>query len=531
MAIDCFCLPSEGDLKVAIPASNTLTYTDFEDGKYYLFAPFGNIQYNLIDNNGKKFVIKINGLKVACKVVYRTGTTLKIRSVIYQGFINVYNKLVLYHNPDIYDWYTITSLTIDDILGGLYYKSNSIPNPTIAQIYEPNGGFNSIISTTESLANLNDVNRADPKLVKIITIPYFPSVYEYDPATYVIKVDSTWVYENSTYNSFQLNMLNTHFSSTIESEVHNPLEIFDLGSLNIDLTANRDDYFESKLFHSEFYQPKFVYDSFGFIFELEKVDEGFNQPYYFSFDFVMTSTINSKFMFKFKDYRLKMSTQDYDNILPVARNNEAPIYNSGYITYLMSAYRYDLKYLGLKEARTTFGAEMGTFDAMGSAIGQKSTAGALVSGGLGITKTLFNAITDLYYNEYNMQAKIDSLKNQSVSVSGSDDLDLMENYAGNKAKLCLYTPSSRMKKLIADLFYYFGYSTNEIKIPLTHTRYWFNYLECELELTGVSDNITEVLKEDLINRYRNGITFLHNNSSAWDFEQVKENWELNLIGG
>ena len=138
-------------------------------------------------------------------------------------------------------------------------------------------------------------------------------------------------------------------------------------------------------------------------------------------------------------------------------------------------------------------------------------------------------MVSLNNNEWSLQARLESVKNQSVSVSGSDDLDLMKNYAGNKAKLCLYNPSDRMYKLVADLFYYFGYNTNELKIPTLNTRYWFNYIQCELEITGVDKNISESIKEDLISRYASGITILHNHSGTWDFNQVKENWETSLL--
>ena len=124
---------------------------------------------------------------------------------------------------------------------------------------------------------------------------------------------------------------------------------------------------------------------------------------------------------------------------------------------------------------------------------------------------------------------MDSLRNQANSVSGSDDLDLLENYSGNRAKLCLYEVSPRMKSLLADLFYYYGYTTDEIKIPEVNTRYWFNFLSCNLEFTGLDKNISELARDNLIQRYNAGATFLHEHNSEWDFEQIKENWETSLL--
>lgn len=531
-AIDCFCLPSSGDIKVVIPANKTLTYNNFEDGKYYVFAPWNNVNYNLTTDNSRELSVRTNGTNIICKVVKRTGTNLQVRAVHYSGYIS--GNRIAFTKRTLYDWINITSLTFEE-LEIKYEKADSIPDITqlgIIGYLESNGSFNSTIDSEDSLATLEDVNRAEPKLVKIITIPYFPSNYEYDPVDYTFITGETWTFESSVYHSLQLNNLNAEFLSTIESDIENPLDVFDLGGTNPDIGANRNDYFESKLFHSEFYQPKFVYDSFGFVFELDKIDEAlFTPSAYFSFEFIMTSTINSKFMFKFPEYVLKFSTSDYDNILPVARNNEAPIYNSAYITYLRTAYRYDLKAFGQRESKVYFGAVSTTFENASNVVeGALSTGNAdYVGFGLNIVKTIFNGINELNSNEWNMEAKIQQLKNQANSVSGSDDLDLMKNYAKNKAKLCLYEVSPRMKKLIADLFYYFGYTTNEIKIPDLYTRYYFNFLSCELEMTGISSNISESIKEDIKNKYLDGITLLHNTGNEWDFEQVKENWENSIL--
>ena len=105
-------------------------------------------------------------------------------------------------------------------------------------------------------------------------------------------------------------------------------------------------------------------------------------------------------------------------------------------------------------------------------------------------------------------------------------------YSNNKAKLVLYKVSPRLEKELDNLFYYTGYVCNEMKIPSTNSRYWFNFLAAELDITGISASIPEVCLTELFNKYKEGVTFLHghlvNNVLTWDFAQEKENIEVGL---
>lgn len=530
-AISCFCLPSESGINASSINSGSLTYADFTEGVYYNFCPFDEESIILKDNNDKNYSIKVANVdgqkRWIIKQVLRTGTTLKIRAI--HGVITNNRMGGISRYIQVYGWTTITSLSYE--VETLYYRTTTTsPDSTHEVIMNPSNGNFSTTGSELPLEPITDINRADPKLIKIIEIPYFPSNYSYEED--LIETDSTWAYSTQDFTAFKLNDLNAKFSSNIESNVENPLNVFDLGSLIPTIGVNRNDYYESKLFHSEFYQPKFVYDSFGFVFELEKIDEAlFTPSAYFSFEFVMTSTINSKFMFRFPEYILKLSEEDYDNILVVSRNNESPIYNSAYIQYVNTGYNYDLKSKQATET-TIYGAGLTGFGAsLGRAVGGAVSEdyGQVVSGFIGAEASIIGTIIALKQKERSFEKNLAMLKNQANSVSGSNDLDLMDAYTGNRAKLCLYEVSPRMKKLLSDLFYYFGYTTDEIKIPDLYTRYYFNYLSCELEMTGVSSNISELIKEDIKNKYLKGITLLHNTGNEWEFEQTKENWEIDIL--
>ena len=117
---------------------------------------------------------------------------------------------------------------------------------------------------------------------------------------------------------------------------------------------------------------------------------------------------------------------------------------------------------------------------------------------------------------------------QSISVLNADDVDLLYEYSGNKAKLCYYKVSDRMAEILDDLFYYCGYITNEQKVPVVNTRYWFNFVQATLVLEE-TNNLTEEIENDIKSKFESGVTFLHYRQNRFDFKQEMENMERKLI--
>ncbi len=115
---------------------------------------------------------------------------------------------------------------------------------------------------------------------------------------------------------------------------------------------------------------------------------------------------------------------------------------------------------------------------------------------------------------------------------GSDDLDIMSKYTGNKAKWMLYQVSSRMESVLFDLFYFTGYIDGTSKIPNVTTRKWFNFLSCDLVINE-DNNINDDIINDIKAKYALGVTFMHCNvidsTKTWDWNQEKENWETSLF--
>lgn len=397
-------------------------------------------------------------------------------------------------------------------------------------------------ATPTSIYNLTHYDRTLSTLIKIIKIPYCPVDYEYDFDNDVFTMPPLFEFDMYEH-SLVLEDINTKFSATIETQVSNPITTSLFLNRTISINDERNDDYESKLFHSDYYQIKFVYDSFSYIFPLEKIDvynSVFNET--FKFKFVMTSTMNSKFAFLFEDIVYSHSTEDYPNVLCVARNNEEVIYNSTYLNYLRTAYNYDLK----AKERTIQTAELqtgltivGSVASVGLAIASQNPA-LIVSSVIGatasISSSVVNIVNTIAQQEANQESKLKQLQSQSVSVAGSDDVDIMTAYCNNRAKLCLYKVSERMKQALADLFYYTGYGTNEMKVPNLNTRVWFNYIAMN-PVIDLTDNVPEIFVEDFKARCENGVTILHRVNTGvapavnyvWDINQEKENWEVSLL--
>ena len=372
---------------------------------------------------------------------------------------------------------------------------------------------------------ISQIDRTDNKLIKIIKLPYSPSSFTYGDT---LEYDrSTWVY-NTTEGLLQLIDLNIKFDNVFKANV-NPFKELVINLPEIEYTEPRDDYYESKLYSSELYMPKFIYDSFNLNFELQNMA---TVPTEFNVDFTTTSTINSTFMFTFPEYELKYSDQDYDNILIVRRNNEITLYNSAYINYIKTGYNYDVKNKNIQSTQGWISAGLQIAGSVISFLAAGATGGLSAVAAIGLatsaTVTIANNISNDVKAERSIQQKLEEARNQATSVSGSDDIDLLTKYSNNKAKLAIYKASDNIMKHAADLFYYCGYAANRQDIPNTTSRYWFNYIQCEPVFNEEETSIYKNYLDDIKARYNAGITVYHAHNNTYDWGQTHENWEINL---
>lgn len=377
-----------------------------------------------------------------------------------------------------------------------------------------------------------DIDRTKSTLMKIINCPYCPIPYtidenkNYNFSSTIAKYEEIELgsYNSSTQKYNKINVIKISPSiSKFSNIIYNCTNLINENLYcDIDLTTeDRNDINESKLFHSDFRNLKLVYDSFVYPINFEKINalniSDVNLKLYTSKDVV------SRFLFSFEGLNQKGKTEEtYDGFLSVNRNNEMPIFTDDYLNYLRNGYNYDVKNKNIKIAGQWIGAAVSTAAAIAGTVGSFGSAGAfLIPAAIG---QLSSAITSTVNAENNLEKKLQETKNQASSVSGSDDIDILEAYSNNKAKFCYYQVSDRLKKQMADLFYYFGYTSNEMKVPDEYSRIWFNYIQCSPVFTNTYNWSDDIIK-DITYRFEQGLTVYHHRNNTWDFDQTKENYE------
>lgn len=391
------------------------------------------------------------------------------------------------------------------------------------------------------------VDKTRAELIKIIECPYCPTSFYVAGESTSMKVfglgNANWgaKYVSGIGPAIYLVYLGYDLQrqlSFLAGSNDNPFKpLYKRAISSIDITANKNDGNEPKLYHSDYYQPKLYYDSFGFVINLEKItqykDDSYNLWASLRLEYRATSTINSRFAFKVVDYVCSgLETQDYNNVFVIARNNELPIYNQQYINYLRAGYNYDVKSKQRTEATSWLGVGLSAIGSVASFISSGITHGFGVASGITLaTSTAIqftNAVKTTADAEQNIEAKQKQLQMQATSVYGSDDVDLMEFYAGNRLRLKTYKVSERMKKALFDLFFYCGYIHNVVGSPNISSRTRFNFIQAE-PIFRQTPNLPQEIVDDIVAKYRAGFTYLHYYNNEWDWEQAKENWETSLF--
>lgn len=527
--VECYLVPSsatainEGDM-----TSGRLTAANLEEGQYYYVKVTAADQF-FIDGVTD---IPAGGTRNFFVVFKNPDNTL---TVTYYLCILVSSMWIAY------DTGTFNCNFVQmEALPQSYYKSSSqfttIDN-FMAHWNDTTGSWDNG-EASNYIDSIDALDRSEAKNIKVIKLPYIP--YNFNIVNSKIDVpNSDWIYTTlGAMKVLKLNNLNTKLHNSLmiaDNTYSNPLmhlRIGKISTINPSYNDLRREYsYESKLFNSEFYRPTYVYDSFSFVIQLEKC----RLDYYINFgtslriDFDVTRTINSRFMFTFDSYQLRNSGESYANVMPINRNNEEVLYNVPYINYIRTGYNYDVKnrnlsnissYINVAGSAVSIGVSLAVPSAPLKVAG---VAASLVS----FAMSAKNAVVTTMQNENSIKATLLQKEHQTASVSGSDDVDLMSIYANNRLKLLYYTPNEVMLNMINNLFFYAGYASNRIGKPTHNNRINFDYLECDAMIQWQS-NVPEECIEELINCFKNGVTYIHkvnSRTTKWDFEQKYENWE------
>ena len=532
--VECYLIPENATpVSTGSITDGKLTSASLENNKFY-YMPLADGE-SITLSNGTTITGQPSPFAVLILIQKSINNRISVTHYQYQ----VYPAELLYGRTysDL-DYASLDQLPMD------YMETNEYKTPSwVIANYSQTGEWDED-AVAQEVDPITLLDRTDVKNIKLIKLPYCP--YDFTVSGGKLDVASSdWNYDkitqdNGDFYCLKLIDLNTKLTNTFvkDSDDNSPYHIFDYGENEASITDLKiGKATESKLFHSEFYRPTYVYDSFSFVMQLEKLD---NEYYYdlsnrkLSVKFTMTSTINSKFMFTFTNYEMKMREESYYNIMTIARNNEEVLYNIPYINYIRTGFNYDKKqkalqntsnFIGIGASALTIGASLMFAPAPLKIAG-------VIGGIVSFAMSTKNAVVSAIKSEDDLKQKLLQKKQESASVDGSDDVDLMSEYAGNRMKYIEYTPTEVMSNLIYNLFFYAGYNSGRMGLPNHNTRVNFDYLECDAIIQKVANIPDEILNE-IVNCYKNGVTYLHKTSraglDAWDFDQKYENWESALF--
>lgn len=460
----------------------------------------------------------------------------------------------------------------------------------------------SAVTSKDGLNNILTVDRTDTRIISIIKLPYCPSNVNIKEGTLPAECERTSVSWQNGQQAYYLKV-KSDFLQPFENEIELGRQRFFeenyvVGTL---LTGDtKQPSAESALYRSDYLQDRFVYDSFVYTLQNERLQRNQFQTTNPKIKMVTTGTMNSRFLFDFNNenngFRYLEADQSYPHIMSIARNNNITTFNSEYVNYMRNGYNYDVKAknaallsagLGIttgiigtglslstsgiganilagiqaKQARNQAnifaggagllakygtmaahtGRDVGLVTSLAGSLGRAAqeqyaaqqkfaaaynpTAGTLAIGQMinGATSVI-SSIESIRATERTFEQKQQQIRQASVSVSGSDDIDLLSYYSKNRMKLERWEASPRMKKALFDLYYYQGYATNEQKIPLHDNRKWFDFLQCQADIKNTK-NLDQRYIDNLKDRFSIGVTYYHNNNGVWDIDQEKGNSE------
>ena len=539
--VDCYLVP-ENTLTINYQSSNgEIVIGDITNSHYIMFFIDYNSPNISIDIDGTIYTPEHWGAPIFVEsytaiAIWNDNTRLKVYLCKYtDGYVREITQIAnnpsyirITNSPNSVRCYDVTSLPTTEQVFTNHLYDYSTANKTLT--------FGT--QTTGAVNGKNSIDKTLSTNLKIINLPYSPT----DVSLYngVYTIDSCWKY-SGVDRSIKLQDFNKKFVHEVNTNV---LDIYsNIYTETYDWATKRDGLAkrfikDPKLLHSDFYRPKFVYDSFTKVFPLEQLDISKNimttrRLRYMPFKFVMSRNIVSKFLFEF-DYIWKYANEDYPNVVAISRNNEEVLYNSQYLDYIRTGYNYDLKAKERQEVASGIGIGLNVAGLIAS-IGlsfvpgaQAIGVGSAVASGIGLVSQLVGYAKNTAQSEENIQRKLQETQRQSISVMNADDYDLLYEYSLNKAKMCYYSVSSQMQDILDDLFYYGGYVCNEQKVPQVNTRYWFNFVQATLILND-TNNLTEEIENDIKAKFEDGVTFLHYRHSKFDFAQEMENFETYLI--
>ena len=521
--MDCFlCASEEINLNISVN-SNGIQFNSYNVGdSLYVFA---------VDNT--TFTTTING------VSYTISASGQYKGIAFVKYSNGNNAYVLKDDSHIV-LTNIGNTALTDVTSTVKVRVCRSFEPeldaasqytyysVLGQVEARNYSTMTIGQSSATLLSIDSVDRTDSRIVKIIKMPYAP--FTLDFVSGKLRIPAGWTYSGGY---LLLNDLNTEFLNIISGND----DFSDYVSLTVvpaDIGKNKDNNikFESKLYNSNFFSLKYIYDNFEKEFLLERYTARTAFPGV-RIDFKQSNNISSNSIFKFDAMNgtYKEPTL-YGQYLNVNRQNEVALYNSDYLTYIRNGYNYDKKAKAQQFVAGLIGTGLGIAGAAASvflpAAGVVGAAGA-ISFATSSVSSLVSTINTAISNEQAIQQKLDNVKKSAASVSNTEDLNLLSYYNGNR--LIKYTEdiNENIKKSLYDLFRLTGYACNDYAVPAVNSRLYYNFLQCKADFEDTNWTYGKAFLDDIKAKYEIGVTYFHKVDGSYDWPQEKENFEIWMI--
>ena len=523
--MNCFCCASE-----EINLNISVDYTGIQFSSYNV----GDSLYAFAKDNSQ-FTTTIKG------VSYTIGGTSQYKGIAFVRYQNGNNAYVLKDdghvpianigNSALTDVTTTVKVRVcrnfePELDASSQYTYYSVLGQVEARDYSTI----TIGKTSATLLSIDSVDRTDTKIVKIIKMPYAPFTLDFVGGK--LRIPTGWSYSGGY---LLLNDLNTEFLNIVEG--NNDLSDYvNLTVVPSDIGKNKDNdiKYESKLYNSNYFSLKYIYDSFEKEFLLERYNTNSAFPGV-RIDFKQSNNISSNAVFRFipMNGTYKEPTL-YGQFLNVNRQNEVALYNSDYLNYIRNGYNYDKKAKALQLGAGLAGIGLGLVGAAASAFlpaaGIVGAAGA-ISFATSALSSISSVINTSISNELALQQKLENNKRSAASVSNTEDLNLLSYYNGNR--LIKYTENinDNIKKSLYDLFRLTGYACNDYAVPVVNSRLYYNFLQCKADIEETDWTYGKAFLDDIKAKYEIGVTYFHRVDGTYDWHQRKENFETWMIEG
>lgn len=518
-------LPQE----TSVPYSNgplgdvVWTKNDVEQGKWYYFFPSDNPNFQA-ECQGISASFNTSDI-IYCVQLSINNTWLSYRCTTSGNWSVVWNNL----NAETYD------ITFHRANFTYRYDSRILDtNKVVQEGFKIN--INAGATGVRYLTSINEIDRSQSNIVKIIELPYLPDSNIHWSGNVINLTNSIFKLNGS---ALILKEYTSEFEKTIKtvnlSRLNPP--IFEIPEGKNIYHLDRDGGLESKMLHSSFYQFKLTYDSFSSYIAFERLVRASTVMPSITIAYKPSNNLGSDMLFKWNfsvSVQRYKEIQDYEKFLSCSRNNELGLYTSDYLNYMRVGYNYDRKEKVRSDTKAWIGTGVTIASAIAAAVFTKGVAipFAVKAASAAATSlmSIYNTVNSTISTEQSIAKNIAQLQAQGASVQGASAVDLLNWYNENKLWIYEYEPTDVMKKNLQDLFFYCGYATNQQKLPSPNNRYWFDYLQCEPVFTNEdTSTIYYDYLDDIKSRYNAGVVYYHVHNNEYDWNQQYENLENSLF--